>query len=269
MSVQQEKFKEIADKIREYTGTTDLIKPNNFAAKIDCIAEGRYSLGKTDGYGEGLDVGTAEGIEQGKQAQYDEFWDNFQQNGKLMDYRYAFNGAHWNNKTFNPKYPMHINYAIQTFENCGCTDCDLRNWSFNWGSCYNFQSTFKNFKGLVAVGEISCWGASNLDQIFYGCSSLTTIEKLWIPENATFYNNAFYNCTSLTYLRIGGTIGKLINLQWSPLDKESIESVINSLSTITSGLTATFNKSAKEAAFTDEEWATLTATKPNWTISLV
>jgi hypothetical protein len=63
---------------------------------------------------------------------------------------------------------------------------------------------------------------------------------------------------------------KNFNVHWSPkLSKASIESIINALSSTTSGLTVTISKTAKEAVFTTEEWATLIATKPNWTISLV
>ena len=53
------------------------------------------------------------------------------------------------------------------------------------------------------------------------------------------------------------------------LTKESITSVVNALYEGSTGLTATFKKSAKESAFTDDEWAKLTATKPNWTFALL
>lgn len=45
MSVQQEKFKEIADAIREKTGSTDLIKPSEFASKVGEVYEaGQQSM---------------------------------------------------------------------------------------------------------------------------------------------------------------------------------------------------------------------------------
>jgi hypothetical protein len=63
---------------------------------------------------------------------------------------------------------------------------------------------------------------------------------------------------------------KNFNVHWSPkLSKASIESIINALSSTTSGLTVTISKTAKEAAFTSAEWSALIATKSNWTISLV
>ena len=52
------------------------------------------------------------------------------------------------------------------------------------------------------------------------------------------------------------------------LTKASLTSIINGLSAETSGLTVSLSKTAVNNAFTDEEWATLIATKSNWTISL-
>ena len=53
MSVQQEKFKAIADRIRRYLGNDDLIKPNDFADKVDEAVNNQaliaYNSGKSDG----------------------------------------------------------------------------------------------------------------------------------------------------------------------------------------------------------------------------
>jgi hypothetical protein len=66
-----------------------------------------------------------------------------------------------------------------------------------------------------------------------------------------------------------GTIAGAINLKWSKkLSKASIESVIGCLSDAKTGLTATFSTTAKNNAFTTEEWDALVASKPNWTIAL-
>ena len=45
MSYQQEEFRKIADKIREKTGTTDLIIPNEFASKIEDVYNKGFSEG--------------------------------------------------------------------------------------------------------------------------------------------------------------------------------------------------------------------------------
>lgn len=237
----------------------------NIAEKLTIIAENEQKV---------YDKGKADGV----QSEYDRFWDNYQNNGKLIDGRYAFNGSQWNNKTFNPKHTIYINYAIQTFENCGCTDCDLRKWRFNWDSCYNFQSAFKNFKGLVAVGEINCSGASNLDQMFYGCNLLKEIDELRVVASCTFGNNAFYNCTALTDISFDGTIGKNIRFADSPLNKTSIISIFEHLSSTITGQTLTLKKTAVNEAFginvDDEttypegsEYYILRHSRDNWSVS--
>lgn len=53
MSYQQEKFKEIADKLRERLNTTELIVPNDFVLKIDEVAEYNHQKG----YEAGLEAG--------------------------------------------------------------------------------------------------------------------------------------------------------------------------------------------------------------------
>ena len=49
MSYQQDKFKEIADKLREYTATSEPIAPKDFALKIDDVAMVQYQKGKSEG----------------------------------------------------------------------------------------------------------------------------------------------------------------------------------------------------------------------------
>ena len=92
--------------------------------------------------------------------------------------------------------------------------------------------------------------------------------RVIIDETNTFLNT-FNNCISLQNIIVDGIIGASIGFPHSPLTRESITNVIEHLSETATGKTVTFKKSAKEAAFTDDEWAELTATKPNWTFSLL
>ena len=77
-----------------------------------------------------------------------------------------------------------------------------------------------------------------------------------------------------------GEIGKEIDIQHShKLTKASITSIINALSSTTSGLSVTLSKTAVNTAFETStganngsistEWSALVATKTNWTINLV
>ena len=104
---------------------------------------------------------------------------------------------------------------------------------------------------------------------FYNCSTIVTIRKLIVDERVTYTADAFMNCSALKNITFEGTIGNTINFQWSPLTKESIQNIIEHLSPSTSNMTLTLKKSAKEAAFTADEWEILVETKPNWEIVLV
>jgi hypothetical protein len=106
--------------------------------------------------------------------------------------------------------------------------------------------------------------------VFGYAYDLQTIDKV-IVNNATTYTDWFVRCDALREIRFEGTIAKGgMNLQWSTkLSRESIEDIINHLSSTTSGLAITFSKTAANSAFTTEEWNALAATKSNWTISLV
>ena len=57
-----------------------------------------------------------EGYTDGKQAQYDEFWDGYQQDGKRSHYINAFSGVGWTVKTYKPKYPITVKYGHCMFQ---------------------------------------------------------------------------------------------------------------------------------------------------------
>ena len=117
------------------------------------------------------------------------------------------------------------------------------------------------------------------NNMFNGCSSLTTIQQLDLTSGS-YINTMFTGCTSLVNLTMTGTI-KSSGFNVSPctkLSKASITSIINVLSSTTTGKSVTLSLTAVNTAFetssgagdgsTSEEWTTLIATKSNWTISL-
>lgn len=230
--------------------------------------------------------------EAGKQAEYDAFWDTYQQNGEKGDYAYSFAGHGWTYDNFKPKYdisPTNLNTCFHGFfsgvsgsakyvdfvdllEKCGVT--------LDTSRCTNFASTFMS-SYITRLGVIDLRSATrSISGTFYA-SFLVTIEKIIISENIAFTNNAFQNAGSLENLTFEGVIGQSgLNLQWSTkLSRASIENVIGCLSSTTSGLTVTLSREAVDYAFESEEdrgdgswsseWSALVDTKPNWTISLV
>ena len=153
------------------------------------------------------------------------------------------------------------------FDLKGCLD-DLGvklDFSQCTASCY--RSFYRTNISRIGVVDLSL-SSTSLASFFYG-SPVSYIEKLVIPNNYTGdFNNTFYECANLKSISFGGTIEKNIDFKYSPLDKESIESVIGALSPTTSNKTVTFKQSATESAFTDDEWNALKETKPNWNIYL-
>lgn len=224
-----------------------------------------------------------EGFTDGKQAEYDAFWDAYQQNGTRTDYQGAFGGTGWTNDTFKPKYNMAASRAdymfrlsaisgdlVEILDNLGIT--------LDFSKTTNFVETFSNCYNITRVGVIDISKATYVGNMFTQCSNLKTIDKLIVSESTAL--GTFPGATvALENLTIEGTIGKSgMNLAYATkLNKESIESIINALSTTTSGLSVTLSKTAVNNAFADGdtlgmdsvEWGELIDTKSNWTISLV
>ncbi len=213
--------------------------------------------------------------EAGKKAEYDAFWDAYQQNGKLANYNYTFSGRGWNDDTFKPKYDLIPTEASSMFANSSISN--LIDILSNQGVKLDTSkaSTIQNFitgnsviKKLPKIDASGVTSATGCAGAFNSCTALEEVEEFVFPPNISNYLSLAHWCTKLVKFRASGTISGSISFDRSPLNKESIVSVINALSSSASGQTATFKKSAKEAAFTDDEWAALIATKPNWTFQL-
>jgi hypothetical protein len=104
---------------------------------------------------------------------------------------------------------------------------------------------------------------------------LETIEKVILKNDGsqTFNGAVFAYNYVLKNLTIEGTIGQngFSVVDCKELSKASIISIINALSTTTSGLTVTLSKTAVVNAFgseTSAEWVTLKNEKSNWTVAL-
>lgn len=217
----------------------------------------------------------------GKKSQYDEFWDEYQQNGKRTDYRYAFAGEGWNEKAYTPKYPITLSgsgVAAYIFSNCMLEKIGNIDMSKVTG---NVANVIRQNSLLTEIGEIVL--NNNVTQVtnfFYSNGKLITIKKLKFGT-LTKCDTAFYGNESLTNIIIEGVIAGNINFQHSPLlSKESLISIINALSKSTSSLTVTFSKDAVNSAFgidiDDEttypegsEYYTLRNTKSNWTFNYI
>lgn len=239
----------------------------SIAEKLQTIAENEQRV---------YEAGKAHGETVGKKAHYDEFWDGFMENGNRTSFTYAF--AYWSDNIFYPKYNLNPVSATGMFANCKIKnfkqrliDCGV---VLNTSKVANFTQFFGYSQDLTHVPTIDARSATTMYLSFANDRQLVEIEKIILSNSdTTTFVETFNNCTSLVEIRFEGIIGNSIQFHGCPkLSKASITSVINALSTTTSGLTVHFSKTAVETAFgstTSEEWLTLRGTKSNWTISLV
>lgn len=235
--------------------TTEITRLQKAKADIKSAIEGKgvtVGDGLIDTYAEKVDAIT------GGDNHYDMFWDSFQNYGDRKDYRFAFAYNGWNDECFDPKYPIGKENKTAT----------------------QYVKSVFEYNGLITdiKSDIIAVNTSNTtDRLFAGCTSLITIRKLKLGKNATF-SGWFQGVNKLQNITIEGSIDVTISFAWSPLSKDSIYSVINALSDTTSEGTATFKKTAVNKAFetaegandgsTSDEWNTLVASKPNWSIAL-
>lgn len=212
--------------------------------------------------------------EAGKKSEYDEFWDNYTgKSGTGKDWRRKFANPSWTDDIFKPPFTKitATQYAGSMFQTSGIneglkqlTEIDV---SATDSSTSN-MSSFANSSAATYYPIMKFPPGSSLNLTFGYNANLVTIEKLVVDEAMSF-PTTFISCNKLANITFEGVIGKSINFQWCPLTRESITNIVAHLSPTVSDQTVTFKKSAKEAAFTDDEWATLISTKPNWTFSLL
>ena len=219
----------------------------------------------------------------GKQMGKSEFWDKYQDYGNNTNYEFAFNGNRWNDETFTPTHDMNLSYwgGNQMFYRCGIVDlkgalekCGV---TLNTKNCHAFGGCFQDSK-IKIIPILDLTNADYSTNYMFATTAVETIEKIISSVNTVYGTYMFQNATALTDITFEGVIAKKIDIHWSPLNRASIESIINVLSTTTSSLTLTLSKSAVNTAFginvDDEttypegsEYYNLRHSKDNWAIS--
>lgn len=249
-----------------------------------------YNAGYAKGKAEGGDTqgayeqGVADGIEQGKRA----VWYAIQKGGAAQSYYHSFfetelDAPVWNDETFTPFFDFICTSCNGMFRGTGVTDLaallERRGVVLNTSQSNDFSSMFAYSKYITRVGEIDTTASPSLTDTF-STGALVTIEKLKLKSDGTqSFTRTFGGAISLVHLAIEGVIGRDFDVRNSTnLSRASIESVMAALSTTTTGLTATFSRTAVNKAFatttggsngsTSAEWLALVATRPNCTIAL-
>ena len=213
------------------------------------------------------DAGHAMGKAEGKQAEYDAFWDAYQQNGNRTNYNMAFGGVGWTDETFKPKYPIAPvgNAATEnTFYASEITNIPDGLLDFSQVTyCY---MTFRLSKLITAPPLDLSNCANGTSWLFGQCANLKEIKTVTVSEQVT-YSNFVFSCAALEKITFAGTIGQALNFQWSPLlTNESVQSIIDHLKDLTGATAQTLTFHATVGAnLTDEQKAAISA--KNWTLA--
>ena len=194
-------------------------------------------------------------FDAGKKAEYDRFWDSFQNNGNRLNYSYAFSmgsnwaGGGWDDDLYNPKYPI----SVTGLNNITGT--------------YQYTEKISDTKVEISVGQIvNGTQTGNMLSTFLNAKGLVTIRKLTVDETVVF-SGTFNGCFSLENLTMAGTIGQNgFNVSDSTkLTHDSLMSIINCLEAKTEGTWTVTLGTENLAKLTDAEKAI--ATEKGWTLA--
>ena len=226
-------------------------------------------------------------FDAGKRAEYDAFWDAFQENGARTDYQNAFCGVGWTNEVFKPKYPFGtITNVYQMFRGSHIND-DLTKFNIDVSNVVNADYLFYS-SWFTKIGVFGVQSNRGMNTTFGSCTYLETIEKIKSVA-ATVFDSTFDRCLALRNITFEGEIANDISFKDSTLlTKDSITNIINHLSDTASGKTLQLSKTAIDTAFGAysadcdgdgkhdawigndiEEWIELIDSKPNWDIVAV
>lgn len=262
----------IAEMIREKTGSDTKFKVSEMPAGIESAHHTGYDEGRDDGYNIGYDIGYSEGSVEGKQEMRSAMWKGIQQGGTRTDYTNEFKGEYWDDETFAPEYSFAVasgGKAGYMFQKSNIEDAAyIYGDKLDFSNYVNLLSLFasskvKRLKRIDARGTQSGWnGQAN---ICLSCHQLETVEEFYPSVNAGF-TGTFMECENLTHIIFCSEIAQNgLNLSaCKKLDRASINSIFDYMSSTTSGLTIILSKAAVDAALYDEATQTPGSETLNW-----
>ena len=230
----------------------------NIAEKLTKIAENQQKV-----------------YDAGKKAEYDRFWDSYQQNGERVNYGFAFAGL-WYDDIFYPKYDLIVASTGYMFYSSMITNLAERlkecNVILDTSNATSLDNCFA-YSLITHIPEISAINVSSFGAVFNKVRKVHTIDKLILKDDGsqTFSANTFSECAALKNIIIEGTIGQNgFNVSNSTkLTHDSLMSIINALKDYSgSGTTHTVtlgsaNLSADKLSDTEKA----IATEKGWTLA--
>lgn len=204
------------------------------------------------------DVHTA-GKGKGRQAEWSDFWDTFQSKGSRRAYIQAFMSTGWTNDNFRPKYNVIMTgSAQQVFANTRITNIkqclEQQGVVLDTSGATALSQAFQNARSthIPTVDATSC--PSYAVTYTFNSSYIKEIEKFVVIEEHNLADT-FAGASALTTIVIDGTIGKNVSFSSSPLNVESMKSVINHLK----NYAGTSNDGTYKVTFSTARWTALEA----------
>ena len=233
--------------------------------------------------------------EAGRKAEYDAFWDVFQDYGNRKQYNFAFRGGNFTDKTFYPKYDIipkgdatQIFYNFSFGEPFSLTqrlkECGVK---LDTSKAELLVGAFSQSPMFTEIPTIDLRGLTNrssdrIGSLFQSCTALVTIEKLITEEDIKMNGNLFQYDANLENIIVEGTIGQNgFDIHWSTkLSKASIQSILGALAVhpTVANPTITLPKAAVDKAYETSpgandgsgslEWAVACEERSAWTKAL-
>lgn len=246
---------------------------------LNIVGAGIEEGTKTSEYAEKV----IEVYEAGKKTEHEAKWNAIHDSIEAYGCHNAFSGASWTKETFRPIRNINVYSSYMMFRHSRIA-VDLPKLLEELGVQITFQA-LSAMQYTFYGTQFTRLGVFDFSDCYYsnGCFSdsdkLVTIDKIICNKNTKF-TDAFDWLYSLENIIFEGELAKDgLNLQDSTsLSKESILSIINVLSTTTTGLTVTLSLDAVNKAFETSagandgekspEWNDLVADR-NWNISLL
>lgn len=220
----------LADALREQTGEqSELIFPEDFAGAVHAIHGAAYAEGHTDGKAEGEEACTAR-----------HFVHTFVGDGSTAVTVHV---------PFEPDKLVlfNLNPLVQTRANeLAIFVVDL--------------SAFGRYAGLATVGS----GTAINSAVYSTNSYLTRYSRQ--ADGMVTIQNVGISATTAGVFTAGETFVLVAVKHIGQTDKERITAFVERL---TGSGTVTLNQARVNGAFTDDEWATLIGTKPDWTFVFI
>ena len=207
----------------------------------------------------------------GRQAEYDAFWDAFQENGNRTNYNSAF--FYWPDETFQPKYDIvPTGSAISMFSNSKIKNLkdiiEKAGIIFDTSKSTDVGYMFNAASYLTEAPLIDATNSKSVDRLFNQCGSLKKASVVFPENKITAYTNAFQQCVELEDFTAYGVIDFPLSLSTcSKLTNASVQSIIDCLKDLTGATTQTLTVHQNvRNRMTPEQVDTIVNVK-NWTLA--